>query len=66
MDGLGALGPTLYEVAAAQPAGAVFHDITRGGNLFDNATPGWDYATGLGTPRGTPLAQAIVASVKSP
>ena len=65
VNGLGALGPTLYEVAAAQPAGAVFHDITRGGNLFDNATPGWDYATGLGTPRGTPLAQAIVASVKS-
>ena len=65
VDGLGALGPTLYEVAAAQPAGAVFHDITRGGNLFDNATPGWDYATGLGTPRGTPLAQAIVASVRS-
>jgi kumamolisin len=66
VDGLGALGPTLYEVAAAQPAGAVFHDVTRGGNLFDNATPGWDYATGLGTPRGTPLARAIVASVKSP
>ena len=66
VDGLGALGPTLYEVAAAQPAGAVFHDVSRGGNLFDNASPGWDYATGLGTPRGTPLAQAIVASVKSP
>lgn len=65
VDGLGALGPRLYQVAAAQPAGAVFHDVTRGGNLFDNATPGWDYATGLGTPRGTPLARAIVASVKS-
>ena len=66
VDGLGALGPTLYEVAAGQPAGAVFHDVTRGGNLFDNASPGWDYATGLGTPRGTPLARAIVASVRSP
>jgi kumamolisin len=64
VHGLGALGPTLYEVAAAQPADAVFHDVTRGGNLFDNASPGWDYATGLGTPRGTPLARAIVASVK--
>lgn len=48
---LGALGPTLYAVAAAQPSGAVFHDVTRGGNLFDDAGPGWDYATGLGTPR---------------
>ena len=63
-QGLGALGPTLYAVAAEQPSGAVFHDITRGGNLFDNATPGWDYATGLGTPRGTPLARAIVDYVK--
>ena len=63
--GLGALGPTLYAVAAAQPSGAVFHDVTRGGNLLDNATPGWDYATGLGTPRGTPLARAIVDYVKS-
>jgi kumamolisin len=64
-QGLGALGPTLYAVAAAQPSGAVFHDVTRGGNLFDNATPGWDYATGLGTPRGMPLARAIVDYVKS-
>ena len=63
--GLGALGPTLYAVAAAQPGGAVFHDVTRGGNLLDNATPGWDYATGLGTPRGTALARAIVDYVKS-
>ena len=63
--GLGTLGPTLYAVAAAQPAGSVFHDVTRGGNLLDNAGPGWDYATGLGTPRGTALARAIVDYVKS-
>jgi len=64
IDGLGSLGPTLYAVAAASPTGAVFHDVTRGGNLFDNAGPGWDYATGLGTPRGTPLARAIVDHLK--
>jgi hypothetical protein len=46
--------------SAAQPSGSVFHDVTRGGNLLDNAGPGWDYATGLGTPRGAPLARAIV------
>ncbi len=63
--GLGTLGPTLYAVAAAQPAGSVFRDVTRGGNLLDNAGPGWDYATGLGTPRGTALARAIVDYVKS-
>ena len=60
VEGLGPLGKTLYEVAAAQPAGAVFHDVTRGGNLLDDAAAGWDYATGLGSPRGTPLAHAIV------
>ena len=42
----------------------MFHDVTRGGNLFDNAALGWDYATGLGTPRGAPLARAIVDRVK--
>ena len=60
MKGLGPLGKTLYEVSAAQPAGTVFHDVTRGGNLLDDAAAGWDYATGLGSPRGTPLAHAIV------
>ena len=64
VNGLGLLGKTLYEVAAAQPPGAVFHDITRGGNLYDDAGSGWDHATGLGTPRGTPLARAIVAHLK--
>ena len=62
---LGPLGPTLYAVAASQPAGTVFRDVTRGGNLRDDAVPGWDYATGLGSPRGTPLAQAIVAFLKT-
>jgi kumamolisin len=61
---LGALGPTLYAIAAAQPSGAVFHDVTRGGNLFDDAGAGWDYATGLGTPRCGPLARAIVDRLK--
>jgi subtilase family serine protease len=54
------LGPVLYQVAAEQPAGAVFHDVVRGGNLLEDAGPGWDYVTGLGTPRVTPLARAIV------
>lgn len=61
---LGALGPTLYAVSAAQAPGAVFHDTLRGGNLLDDAGPGWDYATGLGTPRCAPLARAIVDRLK--
>ena len=53
MTGLGFLSPTLYAVAASSPADTVFHDIVRGGNLFYETTPGWDYATGLGTPIAT-------------
>ena len=33
---LGALGPTLYQVAASRPD--VFHDVVRGGNLLQNAS----------------------------
>ena len=60
VEALGAIGPTLYEIAGEQPAGAVFHDVIRGGNLLFSAAPGWDFSTGLGTPRVAPLAQAIV------
>ena len=65
VTGLGKLNKVLYEVAAAQPAGTVFHDVTRGGNLHDDAASGWDYGTGLGTPRGTPLARAIVDRIRA-
>ena len=61
---LGPLGPVLYQVAAGQAPGAVFHDVVRGGNLLYQAGAGWDYATGLGTPRVAPLAQAIVNFLK--
>jgi kumamolisin len=60
IDSLGALGPTLYAISGEQPSGAVFHDVIRGGNLLHEAVPGWDYATGLGSPRVAPLANAIV------
>jgi kumamolisin len=60
IDTLGALAPVLYQVAAEQPDGAVFHDVVRGGNLLYQAGPGWDYSTGLGSPRVAPLARAIV------
>jgi len=61
---VGPLGPVLYQVAAEQPTGAVFHDVIRGGNLLYSAGPGWDYSTGLGTPRVAPLARAIIDLLK--
>jgi subtilase family serine protease len=42
---LGFAGPVIYNT---EP-GAAFHDITLGSNGFP-ALPGWDYATGRGTP----------------
>jgi kumamolisin len=62
-EGVGRLGfidPMLYSIASNNPANTVFHDITRGGNLAQQATPGWDYATGLGSPDVTALADAII------
>ena len=61
---MGALGPLLYDLSIDAPAGSLFHDVLRGGNLRHNATPGWDYATGLGTPRVEPLARAIVDALR--
>jgi subtilase family serine protease len=56
---IGALAQPLYELAASAPNGPVFHDITLGSNLRDDARTGWDPATGLGTPIGVSLAQAL-------
>jgi kumamolisin len=58
---LGYLNPMLYDLAAGDRTRAVFHDVTVGGNLLHQATPGWDDATGLGSPDVTALARAIVA-----
>jgi kumamolisin len=55
--------PVLYAVAATNAN--VFHDIQRGTNLRDTAGPGWDDATGLGSPVGADLANAIVAYLKA-
>jgi subtilase family serine protease len=62
---LGHLAPLLYDLAESAPAGTLFHDITIGSNLYHEATTGWDYATGLGSPRVGPLADAIVARLSA-
>ncbi len=44
-------GPSLFYVVANNAYHLVpYHDITQGNNLGFNATPGWDYASGLGSP----------------
>jgi kumamolisin len=52
---MGHLNPVLYRLAA----GGAFHDITQGGNGAYRAGPGWDPCTGLGTPDGTALVNAL-------
>lgn len=56
---LGYLNPTLYRLAAGPRS--PFHDVTRGGNRLYDAGPGWDYATGLGSPDAQRLAGAIAS-----
>jgi len=47
---VGFMSRALYDLAAGHPTYAPFHDITIGNNMNYPATPGYDLATGLGTP----------------
>jgi subtilase family serine protease len=52
---LGFLNPALYAIGAAHEQTEFFHDITVGNNAFNSlsgykAGPGWDLASGWGTP----------------
>ncbi len=53
---LGFLQPSLYGLP--KTAGA-FHDITTGSNGAFSAGPGWDAASGLGSPSGENLLKAL-------
>ena len=55
---VGFLNPLLYR--QANPS-ADFHDITSGNNGAYSARPGWDACTGLGSPNGLDIAQALGA-----
>jgi subtilase family serine protease len=56
---IGAINPALYRMSADN-----FHDVTRGNNAFGGvpgytAAPGWDPATGLGSPYAERVALAL-------
>jgi kumamolisin len=53
---VGFLNPLLYGQANKS---ADFHDITSGNNGAYPAGPGWDACTGLGSPNGLDIAQAL-------
>jgi subtilase family serine protease len=61
---LGYVNPVLYALASARQPFAPFHDVVLGGNRFYQATPGWDPATGLGSPDVYNLARDMVAYLR--
>ena len=52
---VGFLNPKLYAIDQS----AAFHDITIGNNGAYSARPGWDACTGLGSPDGNRILQAL-------
>jgi kumamolisin len=52
---VGYANPLLY----ASDVESTFHDITSGNNGDYSAGPGWDACTGLGTPNGTAILNAM-------
>lgn len=57
---LGLLNPALYALGNSALSPSPFHDVTIGGNLYYQSTPGWDYATGWGSPDAAVLVPALV------
>ncbi|MFI5271784.1 MAG: protease pro-enzyme activation domain-containing protein [Ktedonobacterales bacterium] len=58
---LGFLNPALYQLGSAGATASPFHDVQIGGNLYYPATPGWDYASGLGSPDAAKLIASLTA-----
>jgi len=60
------LNPTIYTIAQSAVYGDNFHDITIGNNnannysVYYNAVTGYDLATGLGTPNGSSMINALM------
>jgi kumamolisin len=57
---VGFLQPQIYPFVPPSSSDA-FHDITQGNNGAFSAGPGWDAATGLGSPSGQNLLAALSA-----
>jgi subtilase family serine protease len=62
---LGFINPTLYSILAGSSYDTDFHDITSGSNGY-SATTGYDLATGIGSPNGANLLNALAGTSSSP
>ncbi|TMF13137.1 MAG: hypothetical protein E6I33_11330, partial [Chloroflexi bacterium] len=63
---LGYANPALYQLAGGSQAFPAFHDLTTGDNLYYNATPGWDYASGWGSYDANNVARDLIGGTPSP
>ena len=65
--GIGFINPAIYAIAAGMNYSNCFHDVTTGNNTWSSssslfyATNGYDLCTGLGTPNGTNLINALAS-----
>ncbi len=59
------LAPILYRLATANEPYPAFHDVRTGGNRFYSAGPGWDFATGFGSPDVYNLARDLTQYLRS-
>ena len=68
---LGYINPALYKLAESSAYSTDFHDMKSGNNQLAgtpvgfNAGPGYDFATGWGTPNVANLVGDLVACVKT-
>ena len=58
---IGHANPTLYRLFNTQQQYPAFHDVTSGNNLFFPATPGYDLASGIGSPDLYNIARDLAA-----
>jgi kumamolisin len=58
IDDIGLLNPILYALGRSESP--PYYDVTLGGNRLHPATPGWDYATGWGSPNVAELTRDVV------
>ena len=58
--------PMLYDLVGTPLYAQAFNDVTTGSNGFYSAGPGYDYPTGLGTPKANVLVQYLAGNISIP
>jgi len=66
LDGPSQTLPMLYDLAGTSLYNEAFHDITSGSNNYYPARPGYDLASGLGTPQANVLVQYLAGNISVP